>query len=328
MMVIDLLLLAGLAICIIASAVLWMQRVLPALATFDEPEVYLDVWLPVALALPFTCLALITPTSVVGIGWAPVAAPIVLAAFIVPAVLLVGSGTHAEADPDRHRESSRLAWARTAALGTGLVLLLLSASHTLTVWVGQCLFAGAATLMWINVPPGDPQPRGAGRSNEVGGSAEEPDDGPGLSTMGLLLLGFIAGGLAALLDPAWRWIGLSGLCLVPAVVLARAVVLLPRERALRLALWTATLGPLIGIGILSAIRLVPQSIAIIASPMTTPADGRIATGFGGHVPEAVLLILLAALVGQLSRVRRSTASGFLLVLGIAGLAIFRIFAAW
>lgn len=329
MMLLDLLLLIGLAICVLGSARLWMRHVLPTAARMREPEVFIDVWLPISLALPFAALALATPNSVAGVGWAPVAAPIALALFIAPAMML--ARPHQAENPalDERTERGRLIWSRNVAVGAGVVLLLLAASHTLTVWVGQCLFAIVATLMWLNVPHVQ---RGRGRvaggagesSGESNAGAHEADNAPNGSTLGLLALGALAGVLVAMLAPGWRWIGLACLCLLPAVVLAAAARRLPRGRALRLALWLGAFGPLLGIGVLSAARLVPQSLAMMFSPLSTPADGRIATGFGAYVPEAVLLVLLGAGATMLVSTSRRAGPALLLVLAIAGLTTFRI----
>ena len=39
-----------------------------------------------------------------------------------------------------------------ACAGSACLLLLLGAAHDLTIWIGQCVFAIAAVLVWINTP--------------------------------------------------------------------------------------------------------------------------------------------------------------------------------
>ena len=55
--------------------------------------------------------------------------------------------------------------------------------------------------------------------------------------------------------------------------------------------WTAVLGPLLTLGVLSMVHLTPQAFAVARGEPGTVSE-HVAYGFGAYVPEATLLLIM------------------------------------
>ena len=89
--------------------------------------------------------------------------------------------------------------------------------------------------------------------------------------------------------------------------------------------WTGALGTLLGVGAISLVHLMPQSLGVAFGVFDT-VDAKVAYGFGAFALEGMILILLPAGILALTHLepglRRRTGLGILLL--AAGLAIWRI----
>lgn len=255
------------------------RMVLPAMNRLRHPALVLDVWLPVALVLPLMFLAVGVEGSVRGVGWFPIASPVVigLAAF-GGAMLLGGSAAKGDVLP-----AVRLTVAMVLA---GVILLLLGAAHVMTIWVGQFAFAIGAVLLWINTPDEDAGMR------QVPPSEIQMRAGWGM----LIMLGCAIGqGVTALV--IWQnhatWSG--GIMLLTAIViLARSTRTIGTDGTMRIGLWASALGVFFGLGMLSLIDL-PRRMLLAAVGELEPKQGAIAFGFGVYAFEATVLLVLAGL---------------------------------
>jgi len=165
--------------------------------------------------------------------------------------------------------------------GAGVVFLLLGAVDELAIWTGQCVFALAIVVLWINTPY-----RGAGSGGPGRGA-------PGAwSALALLLA---AGqGVCCLL--AGDRAGPAGGAILVAYAGAATVLAVYRagpDAAVRIAVWSAALGTLLGIGTLSFMHLGPRSFAL-AVGQDTNVTMYVAHGFGAYAVEGLFLTLLPA----------------------------------
>jgi len=165
------------------------------------------------------------------------------------------------------------------------VLLLLGAAHEVSLWVGQCAFAIAAILLWINTPDDDGSNRAAPRPPHRAGGA-----------MMVALLAAI--GQAVLLQRVGdenRRIAAAVSMAATISVLAAAVRLAGSTIAARLAGWLAVFGLLFSLGSLSLVHLVPRMIEYSQTGSTTIFQ-RVGYGFGAFAWEATLMIGATALI--------------------------------
>ncbi|MDY7110239.1 MAG: hypothetical protein SYC29_16540 [Planctomycetota bacterium] len=262
------------------------RRVFPHMRVARQPELVADVWAPLAMVLPLLFLAGRVEATVRGVGWAPIGGPICVGALALGAALITGRG---EAQADRPGGAALLCWA-----GAGLVLLMLGAAHDLSIWTGQCIFALAAVLLWLNTPalahPGS------------GGAAHRPLGGE--LSMAFVLLCAIGQGMTGLV------IGDRGLPISAAMMVAYAgavgagaAVIAGPGWAMRIGGWAAAIGMLLGIGLISLLRLLPQAIAVTLYPHAAVRP-EVAHSFGAYALEAILLLLAPAAAAGALRLPR------------------------
>ena len=137
------LLLAQAACALLGLGVLG-RWVLPALAGANPGGGVLpDVWVPLAIVGPMLVLTGAIGDSVEGTGWIPIAAPVCVGLVGVGAALAWSAGARPLEPPARMLAT---------AAGAGVVFLLLGAVDELAIWTGQCVFALAIVVLWINTP--------------------------------------------------------------------------------------------------------------------------------------------------------------------------------
>jgi len=272
-------------------SLLW-RRVYPSIAGFDSPALISDVWLPLIIAGPLLVIGGRVGNSVAGFGWLPVGASVCVGMGMIGAVLIMARTPVAGALPLRQIGAPALA---------GVVLLMLALSNELTMWTGQCAFALAAVLLWMNTPAATPPRR------------DDDTERTGWAVLGALVCavgqagaGYLAVGAAPI--PVATILVLSAFGAgIGAVRMAGPVW------ATRLAVWTATIGTLMGIGLLSVLDLFPQ-------------DVHIARGFATYALEGSLLLLMPiVLIAALPQSRGPRiALGITLVAAVATLTAWRL----
>jgi hypothetical protein len=287
------------AVCAIVGVETLRRCVYPALRGIDAgaPSVVLDVWVPLVIVGPLLFVIGRLDANVVGAGWTPVGGPVCVGLVGLGMALRTGDAPRAGA------------WALGAAAGAGLLLLLLGAAHDLSIWTGQVTFALAAVVLWMNTPvPGHAT------------GAETPRVAAGVL---IALVCAVGQGVCAVLVPeraAGASIGLLFLAGGAAAFAARGA---GGAAAARIAIWTAGLGPLLAIGFISLVRLAPMSARIVMGEEVevTPL---IAHGFGAYAFEAVMLMVMPAVVVVAGRLDGTGRRRLGLLLALAAVAV----AAW
>ncbi|MCP3903572.1 MAG: hypothetical protein GY715_08035 [Planctomycetes bacterium] len=283
-----------------------VRRVLPLIAADPSPAVVSDVWAPMIVVLPFLVAAGDVGESVRPTGWTAVGAPAWVGVFAVAAVLLVGPPRpRAGVDPGLP----------LACGGAGMLLLMLGAAHDLTVWIGQCTFALAAVLLWLNTPTSAAEAET--RAPERGG------DGAGAAWVPVALLCaagqgacrvLVADGAAAAVSSAVM-VASAAWAMVGAAAISRG-----GDPALRIGGWSAALGTLFGIGIISVAHMTPLAVRIIAG-QTPEVSTRVAYGFGAFAAEGAILLLVGAAVATAQRVPTPARRALGAVLGVVAAAV-------
>ncbi len=294
--------LAAQAILAAASLHLVWWHVLPGLARTADARLIVDVWMPVAMAVPLVFVAMTIESDVKGIGWTPLAGPIAVAIASAGFALLAARGEFDALGDDVLRDGSADApiWphrARVAcaSLLAGVVLLMLGAAHTMTIWIGQAAFAVAALLLWVNTP-----------DEPAGSRAVSPTE------MKLRAASMAAVFLALGAGAAVFWVDRAHLPLASCVVLAHAIAVAGMSgfavapgMASRLGLWTASIGVLATLGVLSLRTLLPRAVEALTADYIEPRPPDIAYGFGAYAFEATALIVLVPAVFAVARLNRA-----------------------
>jgi hypothetical protein len=250
------------------------RHVFPALGRLSSPQIVLDVWAPLTLILPLLMLAGRAGHDMRGAGWLVVAAPSWCAWLALGMVMIVQ-----RRDQGRIDCSATLAWSCT---GAGVLLVMLSAAHDLTLWVAQCAFALGAVLMWMNTPQD--------LSDRV--ASTEPQRA-GLAMLIALLCAAGAGAAAQMSSVrALPVIGAIQFAGVASALAAAARVAGPAA-AFRLGGWSAVYGTFLGLGAISLVRLAPEALHVIQHGQSNPIK-RVAYGFGHFGLEGMLLAILIA----------------------------------
>ncbi len=235
----------------------------------------LDVVLPIAIVIPLALQATRVEDSVSGFGWIAIGGPVVCGLVAAGCSLIVGKSIEKQGDPIR--AFSLIVW-----LASGVVLLLLAAAYELTIPIGQCVFAIATILLWLNTPI-DQAP------NETSDNDQENNNGGygwvlGLSVAQAVVALFVETDLART----------SSAIMIVYAIMALAIIasLGGPLRVMRVGGWVACYGVLFAIGFMTLMQLVPMARAVYIS-----GDGdkfmHVATDFGIFAPEAVVLIALA-----------------------------------
>ncbi|MHC5114241.1 MAG: hypothetical protein ACYTGP_07420 [Planctomycetota bacterium] len=264
------------ALLAVAGLHLLARRILPAARGLRQPALITDVWGPLTVMLPLLIVAGDVGTSVRGAGWLAVGAPAWIGVFAVAAVLLVRSPRPGLAvDP-------RLS---LACGGAGLLLLLLGAAHDLTVWIGQCTFALAALLLWMNAPAHEAAADDAPPAGDAAGVVWVPAAlacGAGQGVCALLVDDGVAAAISGAMMVAWA-----------AWAVIAAAVAGPDDAAPRVGGWSAALGSLFGIGIISVAYMTPLALRIL-SGRAPEVSTHVAHSFGAYAVEGAVLVLLGA----------------------------------
>jgi hypothetical protein len=250
--------------------------------------------------------------SVGAAGWPMLGGPVMLGVIAVAAALLVGEGGK-KLEPG---------WRAIACwAGVGLVLFLLGAAHELTVWVGQACFALAAVMLWINTPSAEP--------SRATSSVRPAVRRAGWAMFATLVFAAAQGFVLSRLVADATAIGVVIALAYAGVGLATSAALAGRAWAIRVGGWSASVGVLLSIGLLSLLHLLPQTRLMLVDPLRPPAGAsgpaspQVAYGFGHFAPEAVVLVVLPLVIpvlGRLSATSRRIVGGVLLVVAAAVMA--------
>jgi len=293
------LLLLGQAAFAVIGLRLLIRHVFPALPTIQQPRLIGDVWAPLLLVGPLLFYGARIGVSVEGLGWAPIGGPVCIGVMAVGAALAVGGAS------DRAPAVSGYAYACWAA--TGLVLLTLGVAYDLTFWSGQCAFALAAVMLWMNTP----------RPDELDSSPETQRAGLALLAALVCVLG--QGGLSLLLGPPALSVSVALMVAYAVAAAAGAVRTAGFAWSVRIAGWAASVGLLFGVGIISFSDIAPRAIAF-AINRSASMDPRVAHSFGVYALEGTLLLLLPAaplISRRLARLPRILLGALLMGLGAA-----------
>ncbi|MCA9297000.1 MAG: hypothetical protein KC983_10795 [Phycisphaerales bacterium] len=280
----------------VAMYVGFRRLVRPNLIDVVFTRLALDVWCPVALAMPMIGLACRVTGSVEGPGHAALSTPVLIAIGAGSLTMWTGALSHQ-------------VWRLNGALfGVAGFLLLLGAAHDLNLWSGQASFAIGAVVLWM-VTPG---------ATDLATSDAASDSAR--ASIGLLIM-MVAGvgqAVVAWFAPpvvySFAWIvplltGVAACGSLRGVTSVRNIV--------RLGSGVGMYGVLFGIGAMAMSAMVRR----LAGDATAAVDGTaMAFGFGVLAPEASALLcaaLLLVLVGESEgRARRWAGVGGFVVAGV------------
>jgi len=308
----------------LGGVALWLTVIAPAVAQLRERRLVLSVWGPIVLILPMLFLVAGAEGSVRGVARLAISGPVLIGMVATVLALLSGSMPSSEAD-DRARAFRGFGWfAMTVWIGTGVVLLLLTAANELNVMVGQCVFAAAAVVLWMNTPS-------MADMQQARGSASSAGEGRAAGGLFLAMALAIAQGVALLLA------GLDAVPVTAGIAFGSALIVIiglamrgSAIDALSLGGWSATFGVLLAIGALSLLHMLPtvtETFAGDSNPALTVAArplAQVARGFAALAPEATAMIA-AGLVGAFAvrlpaRARRPIALALMVLAGCLLLA--------
>ncbi|MCI0630873.1 MAG: hypothetical protein L0Y44_09500 [Phycisphaerales bacterium] len=287
------------------------RHALPVVNNLQHPSLILDVWGPLSLVIPMVLFVARLDSvqwTMRGIGWMIIGGPIVCGLIALGLSMIGARSLQARAQQGAPSEPSAAPGSPLAFVdplprrlilsiaGAGFLLLLLAAAHDLTLWMGQCIFAIAAVLLWVNTPeliaPGS-RPLADQRPTRAELRA-------GIA-MTIAVACSVGQAVASLATPN-QLVPISGAIIIAtaAMVLAYTVVLAGTPATLRLGLWSASLGVLFGLGAISIAHVVPEAWRIIRTGESMPLD-RIATGFGNYALEAFVLLAMAGGAAAITR---------------------------
>ncbi len=241
-----------------------------------DPNVIINVFAPLALVGPMVLLVGRIDGSVHGLGWVPIGGPVACGMFALACAMIVGN-----------QFDQRITALRPLLLATwvstGVVMLLVAATHELTISVGQCAFTLAAVILWLNTP--QRAAAGAGRAKVFGYGTLWPV---------LALACSLGQGIAALMiDPSLA--GYSGALMVTYAAMGAAIFacVCGTAAALSVGGWAMVYGVLFALGIMSLRQLIPMAVQTVTGG-DSAALKHVAYGFGAYAPEAALILALAA----------------------------------
>lgn len=284
------------------------RRVFNALHQFSQPALIVDVWAPIAIVLPMMFWSGRIENSMAGAGWVVVGAPAMCALFAFAAALIVLNGANRIGVALR----SVVIWS-----AAGLLMLLLGAAHDLTMVMGQCAFGAAALLLWINTPD---------EAIYIHHDPSSPQARAGFG-MTIALMAAIGQGMTAFfINPPFAAISGAMMIAGAAMAISSAARLAGPNVTIRLGGWAATYGILFGLGLLSLLRLLPHSWAILFDGQRSVPLTRIAYGFGEYWIEAVIVLVFGGAAFVLPQVPRSVRKfvGMIFMVAAAVLAGWRL----
>ena len=271
-----------------------------------DPNLIINVFAPLALVGPMVLLVGRIDGSVHGLGWVPIGGPVACGMFALACALIVGN-----------QFDQRITALRPLLLATwvstGVVMLLVAATHELTIAVGQCAFTLAAVILWLNTPQG--ASAGAGPHKASGSRTLWP---------ALALACSLGQGVAALtIDPSLA--GYSGALMVTYAAMGAAIFacVCGTTAALSVGGWATVYGVLFAMGILSLRQLIPMAVQTVTGD-NTAALKHVAYGFGAYAPEAALILALAAAAMSIGRMGRHPQR----IAGVTLLVVAAVWCAW
>ncbi len=269
-----------------------------------DPNVIINVLAPLALVGPMVLLVGRIDGSVHGLGWIPIGGPVACGMFALACALIVGN-----------QFDQRITALRPLLLATwvstGVVMLLVAATHELTISVGQCAFTLAAVILWLNTPQRAP----------AGSGSNKASSGYGTLWPALALVCSLGQGVAALMiDPSLA--GYSGALMVTYAAMGAAIFacVCGTTAALSVGGWATVYGVLFAMGIMSLRQLIPMAVRTVAGD-NTAALKHVAYGFGAYAPEAALMLALVAAAMSIRGMGRRPQR-------IAGVTLLVVAAAW
>lgn len=239
----------------------------------------INVFVPLALVGPMVLLVGRIDGSVHGLGWVPIGGPVACSTFALACALIVGN--QLEQRITALRPLLLATW-----VSTGVVMLLVAATHELTIAVGQCAFTLAAVILWLNTPQGAPASSGPAK-----------ESGYGTLWPALALACSLGQGVAALIalmiDPSLA--GYSGALMVTYAAMGAAIFacVCGTTAALSVGGWATVYGVLFALGLMSLRQLIPMAVQTVTGG-NTAALKHVAYGFGAYAPEAALMLALGA----------------------------------
>ena len=295
---------------VVISLRLLFGRVLPNLRRVRCPEIVLDIWAPISLALPMLVMVVRMEENVQGVGWLPLGGPLVCGVFGLSMMLILSQ--RGQDNPGLTLKPMSI-W-----MVTGLVMLFLGAAHELRVWTGQAMFAIGAVLMWMNTAdsPG-------GNGGPANATTDEMRTGYAMLWVVICSLGQ---GLAAMnCEPEWWPLNGAMMIVYALMVLAATARICGPQTALRLGGWIATYGVLFGLGLASLLFMMPTVLGALTGAETDMSD-RVAYGFGLYAWEGSFLLMLGPAAWLLMRLHvvLQRLAGILVLLAISVLAAWRL----
>lgn len=300
-------------------------HVLPRLVHAGQPQIIVDVWLPVALVMPMI-FAVSSIRADARDGWAAFGGPILCAILAAALAMIARSGRSSafgEGSLLHEEDATGTLWPLRvrllgAAMLSGLVLLMLGAAHTLSIWIGQAAFAIIAVLLWINTP--DDAPPAGDERDGVGA-------GLGIAMMSIVVLAIAQGASSLGVEAQQTELSSALMIAHAAAALGMTAFLVSPGIAVRIGLWAASVGVLGSLGVLSLMYVLPRaaSAAMSLAEGYEPVPQQIAYGFGAFAFEATALLVLAPamlVLLQIESVLRR-AIGWLFVLGAMVLIAYR-----
>lgn len=290
------------------------RQVYPALGQVRHGELIVDVWLPLALVIPLLFMVAGVDGSIRQVGWPVLGGPVMCGVIGLALAAMIGRrgiGVFGEEFVDGEAIGWRLAPRLTVAgLIAGLVLLLLGGAHVMSMWVGQCAFAVAAVLLWINTPEVS---RGASAQSSTQARA-------GFAMVVVLLCAFAQGGTGRLAGEEYRWLVVLLMLSFAAIALGSAARQASAGLSARIGIWSASFGVLFALGVMALLAMLPRLLATMARVELPPHSTDIASGFGALAMEATLLLVLAPLAAGVLRLPRVVQAviGAVLLLFAAG----------
>jgi hypothetical protein len=271
----------GQVITIMAGLWIFQRMVLPQLRAMQQPALVYDVWLPLVLVTPllFHVVSLHMDVST-SVGWTVLGAPVWCGGVALVAALAFGPGLES-------RPVSPGAWGLWSLVG--VILVLLAALGEMSVWLGQCGFAAAAVMLWINTPP-----RLISHTPDGSQVPHPADFRAGFGTLLMLGMALLQGGCTIFIDASLLWIA-AALSLGQVVLM---ILFIAREAGgaacLRVGGWMATVGVLFGMGVVSMRTMIPVSLHVMIHDRTLGRPSLVGYGYGTLAFEGMMLALLAA----------------------------------
>jgi hypothetical protein len=177
----------------------------------------------------------------------------------------------------------------------------------------------AAILLWINTPEHSPH----------GGRGANPDGSSvGFAMFSVVILAAAQGLVALRADPAHQSLSSAIMLLHGAAAIGMSAFLVGPGIAVRVGVWSASIGVFASLGMLSFAQVLPRAVRGLFNSEIEPAPQSIAYGFGAYALEAIVLLTVAPAMIALARCEHAIqrVAGIAIFLGIAVVAVLRLMA--